>query len=449
MKVSPIYVNNLNGYCVKPMPNGVLRVSSNENEKNISDLSGMPFVYPVSFSSLANSSKLRLLFSYGLPCMYTGIPMIDPKVLSRMQKSQLFSKPASEVIEALKPYNDSFIGMEAKVLELIRDRAAIHPEKTVKELLLEVEPIYRRRLRKKQAPIFRELTELSHSLPEHYQKNFRILMQDTDNKLNEKPIIIPFSSYEFKYRLGKIRDDILNTNNVKAKKVMNKLIKESKRFSNSTNANTIENQKKVLNFFDIILKTSVLKENEALRNLIDVSKSRLTKEEIIVPFSRKAFIYDLSKLIDGLDQKTQEKFILTAQKLPTSQESFSAYVLKIAAESSEKIGHRVIWPSLASVEHILPRANGGPNELFNYGGATTRANSARKNIDFIVQMKLVPETRQYTQKYLDRLIELYHQGVFRKINLSPKYITDFANSVYEQSRHGLKLDLSKLYNQSA
>ena len=145
MKVSPIYVNKLNGYCVKPMPNGVLRVSSNENEKNISDLSGMPFVYPVSFSSLANSSKLRLLFSYGLPCLYTGIPMIDPKVLSRMQKSQLFSKPASEVIEALKPYNDSFIGMEAKVLELIRDRAAIHPEKTVKELLWEVEPIYRRR----------------------------------------------------------------------------------------------------------------------------------------------------------------------------------------------------------------------------------------------------------------------------------------------------------------
>ncbi len=180
-----------------------------------------------------------------------------------------------------------------------------------------------------------------------------------------------------------------------------------------------------------------------------MSKSRLTKEEIIVPFSRKSFIYDLAKLIEGLDEKTQEKFILTAQKLPTSQECFSAYVLKIAAESPDKIGHRIIWPSLASVEHILPRANGGPNELFNYGGATTRTNSDRKNIDFIVQMKRVPETRQYTQKYLDRLIELYHQGVFKKINLSPRYITDFANSIYEQSRHTLNLDLSKLYNQSA
>lgn len=449
MKVSPIYVNNLSGYCVKPMPQGVLRISSLENDNNISDLSGMPYFYPVTFSGLANSSKLRLLFSYGLPCMYSGITMIDPKVLSRMQKSQLFSKPASEVLTALEPYHDSFIGMEAKVIELIRDRASVHPEKTIKELLQEVEPIYRRRLRKKQAPIFHELIELSHSLPEYYQRRFNILMQETNNKLNERPVIIPFSSYEFKYRLGKIKEDILKTNNTKAKKVMNKLIKESKRFSNSTNANTIENQKKVVDFLDIILKTSVLKDNEALRNLIDVSKSRLTKEEIIVPFSRKSFIYDLAKLIEGLDEKTQEKFILTAQKLPTSQESFSAYVLKIAAESPDKIGHRIIWPSLASVEHILPRANGGPNELFNYGGATTRTNSDRKNIDFIVQMKRVPETRQYTQKYLDRLIELYHQGVFKKINLSPRYITDFANSIYEQSRHTLNLDLSKLYNQSA
>ena len=41
---------------------------------------------------------------------------------------------------------------------------------------------------------------------------------------------------------------------------MNKLIKEAKRFSNSTNANTIENQKKVLTFLDIILRKFIKKE---------------------------------------------------------------------------------------------------------------------------------------------------------------------------------------------
>lgn len=84
-------------------------------------------------------------------------------------------------------------------------------------------------------------------------------MDATSKKLNEKPIVVPFSSYEFKYKLSKIKDDIHNGSDVKSKKVMNKLIKEAKRFSNSTNANTIENQKKVLTFLDIILRKSVLK----------------------------------------------------------------------------------------------------------------------------------------------------------------------------------------------
>lgn len=70
---------------------------------------------------------------------------------------------------------------------------------------------------------------------------------------------------------------------------MNKLIKEAKRFSNSTNANTIENQKKVLTFLDIILRKSVLKNNAQLRDLLDTSYSRLNDDKIVVPFSRKAF----------------------------------------------------------------------------------------------------------------------------------------------------------------
>ena len=95
-------------------------------------------------------------------------------------------------------------------------------------------------------------------------------MDDTDKKLNEKPIIIPFSSYEYKYKLTKIREDIVNKGTLKEKKVMNKLIKESKRFANSTNANTIENQKKVLAFQELILRKSVLKNNEQLKNLIEL-----------------------------------------------------------------------------------------------------------------------------------------------------------------------------------
>ena len=445
MKVPAVYFNSLNN-CTSRIKSGRVNKDDAQISNNkIDELSGLPYIYPVSFSSIGNSSKLRTLFSYGLPCMYSGIPMIDPKVLTKMLKNQTFSRPAAQVLEVLEPYKESFTGIEAKVLEIIKERAKVNPDKNIQEILKDVEPVYKRRLRKKQAPIFHELTEAAYALPVQYQNQFKKLMCETDKKLNERPIIIPFSSYEFRYKLSKIREDIVKGEDIKAKKVINKLIKESKWLANSTNPKTIENQKQIVNFLDVILKKSVLKNNEQLKNLIEVSKSRLTREEIIIPFSRKAFIYDLAKIINDLpDKKLQEKLITIAQKLPTSQESLSAYVLKTAAEPPDKIGHRLLWPSLASVEHIFPRSCGGADVLSNFGGATTRTNSNRKNIDFLTHLKLHPEARENCQKYLDRLIDLYHEGIFARHNISPKYITDFQKTIYEQSKHTLNLDLSRL-----
>ena len=327
MKVPAVYFNSLNN-CTSRIKSGRVNKDDAQISNNkIDELSGLPYIYPVSFSSIGNSSKLRALFSYGLPCMYSGIPMIDPKVLTKMLKNQTFSRPASQVLEVLEPYKESFTGIEAKVLEIIKERAKVNPDKNIQEILKDVEPVYKRRLRKKQAPIFHELTEASYALPVQYQNQFKKLMCETDKKLNERPIIIPFSSYEFRYKLSKIKEDIVKGEDTKAKKVINKLIKESKWLANSTNPKTLENQKQVINFLDVILKKSVLKDNDQLKNLIEVSKSRLTREEIIIPFSRKAFIYDLAKIINDLpDKKLQEKIITIAQKLPTSQESLSAYV---------------------------------------------------------------------------------------------------------------------------
>lgn len=445
MKVPAVNLNNLNNLNSNSISHGATKNNMPDNNRQISDLKGMPYVYPVNFTAIQNSSRLRELFSYELPCMYSGIPMIDPKQLSRMLKNQTFFQPAATVVEVLSKYQKSFTGMEAKVFDILKDRAAIHPDKNIQELLQEIEPVYRRRLRKKQAPIFRKLTEAAYALPEKYKRSFKKLMEDTDKKLNEKPIIIPFSSYEYTYKLTKIREDILSNGTLKEKKVMNKLIKESKRFAKSTNANTIENQKKVLAFQELILKKSVLKNNQPLKNLIELSKSRLNREEVILPFSRKSFLYDLIKVIgDSPDKKLRDKLITIAQTLPTSQENVSAYILKTALETPDKIGHRLLWPSLASIEHILPKSCGGQDVLSNFGGATTRENSARKNIDFVEQLKRRPQARENCQKYIDRLVELYRQGVFYKNGISPKYIVDFRNTIYEQSKHTLKLDAPKL-----
>lgn len=413
-----------------------------------SKLISMPFFYPLSCAPIQNSSKLRALFAYKLPCMYSGVPMIDPKQLSRWMKNKLFKRPAPEVLEVLRPFRDSFVvgSMEEQVLKIVDDRAKVHPNMNLKELLLEVKPIYSKELRKLQIPIFHELLDVTDTLPYDYQHKYRMLIKEAESRLNETPVLIPFSSYEFKYKLCKIKDDISKGQSVKAKKVMNKLIKESKHLSNATNDRTIGNQKKVIKFMEQILRKSVLSNCIPLKELINLSKRKLNKEEIIVPFTRKSFIYDVVRIIEDYpDSDIQDKVISIAQKLPTSKDCLAAYVVKITTEHSDKIGYRLVWPSLASIEHLLPRSCGGADVMANFGGATTRENSARKNIDFVEQLEKRPETPINCQKYVDKLVELSHSGVFDVLNINPKYVTDFVKTIYRLSSHKLKLDASGLY----
>lgn len=445
MKVSAITSYNISAKQIRKQKTNSTGFDNVKYQNSFYQLD-IPFVYPISFTSIQNSSKLRVLFGYDLPCIYSGITMIDPKHFSRMLKSQVFNRPSSEVVKYLEKYSDSISGMEKHALKILSARSKMHPQSSIQELLEEIEPIYRTNLRRTQTPILRTLVELSKQLPQQQLENFNLLMSETYKRLSKEPVKIPFSSYEFKYKMAKIKDDILKTDNTKSKKVMNKLMKESKKLSNTTNKETLEYQKKVMGMMEWVLKKSVLKDNPQLNNLIKTSKARLSNTEIIVPFSRKSFLYDLIKIIDNIkDKDLRDKMITTACQLPTSNQNFSAYILKMTHEPSEKICSRILWPYLASVEHLLPRSCGGADEMANFAGATTKENSMRKSIDFVDQIKRRPKTPIYCQKYVDRLIVLYDEGIFDKCKISPKYIIDFKNTIYKLSNETINLDISKLY----
>ena len=447
MKVPAVSLNGVYGndqnYPIKRNLNGSISL---DKYRSINDLSMMPCYYPITFTSIQNSSKLRILFKYDLPCIYSGKTMIDPKHFSKLVKSGAFERPSKEVAEILSRYKNTLSGIEERVAGIISARSKIHPNENIHDLLQEVEPVYRRDLRKKQSGIFRNLYNYFDNLPQNYQDKFKILMTETDKRLNERPVLIPFSSYEFKYKLSKIKDKIITgDNDLKAKKTMNKLIKESKHLSNTTNEKTLEQQKKVIGMLDWVLRKSVLKNNKELQELIGTSKARLTNQKIIAPFSRKSFLYDLGRITEDLQEEQKVKIMQEAFRLPTSSQDFSAYMVKISNEPPEKIASRILWPYLASVEHIFPRSEGGADIMANFAGATTRENSLRKSIDFTEQMKLRPNTPYYCQMYVNKLIDLYHQGIFEKNRINPKYIEEFKNTIYEQSKHQINLDISEFY----
>jgi len=270
-------------------------------------------------------------------------------------------------------------------------------------------------------------------------------MKNTMDRINKVPVLERFSSDEFTYKLSKIQEVIDKLDNRKANKVMALLIEQCKNFSEKTTPETIENQKKTLSFIETIIRTSCIKDNEELQGLMKTSWDELNLKPTLIPFARKVFLYDFAKLTDKiLDKDIQKSLMETACKLPTSSNSLSAYIVKVAKEPSDKIAYRLLWPSFASVEHIFPHSCGGKDEMANFGGATTLENSLRQSIDFTEQMKRRPKTAKYCQKYVDRLIELAHHGVFKKNKIDTQYIEDFKNTIYTQSKGKINLDTSKL-----
>ena len=419
-----------------------------KSEEITSDSVRLPSLYYpcTNFLGAANSGKLKTLFSYGLPCMYSGIEMIDPKRIQKLLRLNMFNAPAPEVLNRTSQYKNSLMGTEAKVYHILEIESKKKPEQTIQDIIKDIAPNYKKILRHQQSPIFQKIIAEGKNLPEGIRYKFIQFMQETKDKLADKPIHIPFSTSEFKYKLTKIKDDIEKLKNTKANKVMNKLYRESERLPDKTSQNYTEIQQDVIKFMRLILRTSVLKNNNALKDLFDDALCRINGEKLKIPFNRKSFIYDLAKLLEDLEDKNlKESLLTTAETLPTSRECVAAYITKFSKEPSDKIMYRILWPSMASVEHIFPKSCGGIDDMSNYGGACTRENSDRKSIDFVEQIRRKPETKINCQKYVNRLIELAKKGVFAENNINTKYIEEFKNTIFEESQGQIDLDISSLY----
>ena len=405
--------------------------------------------------------------------------MIDPKKVSKMLKNKAFNAPIGEVIKRIEQFENSLMGTEANVYQILKEESKYQPDKTVSEVMQDLAGEYNGILRAQQAPIFQQLIIAAKELPEEYRYKFVQLMHETQDKLAGRPVEVKFSRAEFQYRLAKAQEDVKKMNNYKANKVMIKLIEVAQKLTKEDDSITDEEKLKTVEFMEKILKTSVLKDNQSLKYIFANAKSRLRHEKLLIPFNNKTFIYDLKQILlpgeeneiynnaekfdeafakslknneKNVDVTTvqtlsvlKDKMIGIAETLPTSRTSTAAYIMKFAKEPSEKIIYRILWPSFATVEHLYPRACGGIDDMSNYGGACALANSDLGCDLLDEKIKRAPLTPIYCQKYVDRLIELAKQGVFEKHYIDTKYIEEFKNTVFEESKGLINLDISKLY----
>lgn len=406
------------------------------------------FYYPAGISfGLEGSAAMKKLFAYGLPCIYTGKELIDSKVILNLIKKDCIHKlPAIDACQHLEKFTNSLMDTEKEVFLKIKEQAEIEPHKNFKEIMQSLQVQYEYELVKKQIPIFRTLVAYSYSLPEDLKARFDLLIKETEDKINRTPVYTRFSVTEFKYKLQRIKDDIGKLHDKKALGIINHFIKMCDDFAPKTNEKNIYKQKKIVSDMETILKRSILSGHEALEQLFETSKSKLNAEKVLIPFGRKAFIYDLSQIIkDCDDSNLKETFMKIAEKLPTSRDSIAAYITKYAKEPSEKTIFCLIWPSIASIEHIQPKSCGGKNELANYAAACASENSDRSNAPFAEWIKKYPNINKNCQKFIDRLIKYARMGIFEKEGIDINYIEKVKETLATQSEGKIIVDTSKLY----
>ncbi len=460
MKILPIFFNN------KISSNSINLNKYQPSVNTDNRLQGLEFDI-VSFQSKAHpEQKLKLLLQYKLPDLYSDITLLDSMVLENALKRKIFSSQIKSVVKFLQIYKNSLFPIEKQVLSILEHAAQKQPKKTLEQVVHDQFAKHNKILMDEQKPVFEKLTEYSKEMPEDLKLEFDSLMDLYTSKMLHKSVIVPFSVKEFRYKLERISESIKSRNIKKERQTMQKLIKMTENFINpkevilqeklNTKKRSIANKKpkdlvkhnsEVLRQMEKVLFNSSLKDDKELNNLFVMSKSQIYKIPVKHPFKRKSFIYNLNKITSKLENRKLANVMLkTALELPTSKNSVSAFIVNEALNSSEKIGYDLLVASLGTIEHIKPQVNGGETDLNNIVLASKAKNNARAHKAISDIMREDPHLYVTFQKHIDRLIDLYNSGIFRKVGLSKGYIINLRNTLenISPSENPLKLDISKL-----
>lgn len=400
----------------------------------------------ISFKGQPNADRLGKLIKYGVHCMFCDKLMIYGKEFNGFIKSGLFNQPSSEVMNKIGKYEECLENTELKVFQILKEYSQIFPDKTINEIVQLLKSSFERRLIQKQTPVFNQIANKSKALPEEYQMKIGLLMEETKNKIMRKPVKVPFSSYEFQYKLKQMKKYALGTDDTARSEVIDKLISISEKFSQETNNQTQPHQIKILKKIKKTLIQNNFKDDKKFNRLLDNSFKRLYGQPMIMQFKKKSFTYDLYKILSACENKELVREILTiGEKLPTSHNSASAYIIKYINEDAEKLFYNLFEKYFYSADHLKAHSKGGKNRLSNYIPAHRKCNTQKGSDDLELCINKNEKIRNHIKVSYNDMVKLNNNGIFKEVNLGTKYLYSIAKAIFKQSgKHKVEVDTSQI-----
>lgn len=381
-------------------------------------------------SYISDCPELKGLLQYNIPCIYSGVPLLDSSKIAGIQKT--LNKDSQTALEALQPYEKYMQPTERNIFTLLKTQSKEYPEKTIQDILIDIAKNHEAQLRTEQERVIDTLKDMSKGLPEESQYKFQLLLHETYDKLDKKPVVIPFSRDVFLYNLEKLCDY-----NFITPKIRRKMLQQGEKIPANNGIETQVMQLHRVNSIERMATRTSLNNLPEFKELIQKAKEQIGKKPIVMHFSRKTFIHDLKKVLNGMPEVYDDLYnemMATALEIPSSQTSISAFAAKNSRLSSSIIATKLVIPSVASIEHVKPRSKDGKNNISNYALASKSANEKRGDMPLYEFFKNNPQVKLNIQKHFDRLIELANDGTFEKCEVPHMYIWTLKNRIEKESR---------------
>ena len=213
------------------------------------------------------------------------------------------------------------------------------------------------------------------------------------------------------------------------KAVVNFLVKTSKmnpeltmqgimtQYSPSAKVLLEDEQRNVLS--EVSQKASVLGKDNPVEKYIQKGLKDIAESTDKKHFERKPFLKGLVDVTNKLSDKELAGQILdTAVKLPMSQNSIEAFIVKYGhgSKTDKQIAHRLAQTAVSTAEHIHPDTLGGPDHTSNYVAECGDCNSKRGHMPLEEWMENFPNMPRSVQRNIDEVTERIIQG-----NLGGRY----------------------------
>ena len=401
-----------------------------------------------SFGIIKTASEFRNLAAQKtIHCIYCNKPLLSNKIPDKLKSSGLFSRGILDVVQEMLNYVTYMQPTEKNVLKKLTIMAFDYPKIRLSEAIKKLYPEANKELLKEQIPIIQELSTVAEKLPRGYKTKFKKLIKISKYRLYEKEYIPEeFSGKEFSYKIKRIEETI------KDKTLAQKIIKLTEplthpvfkkqnlplteKFTNNilsltqtrdVNYSTLTKSDLQLILINQIRKYAEILNRKDIINICDIGINTIQHKPVKIKFSNKAFKYDLNELLENMtDDKLRAEINTIVSKLPNSRTSVNSFITKHEMSASDAIGYNLLRPSIATIEHMNPKSNGGQNELFNYALSCERDNNIRSNGDMKTFIKSFPIQNQ--KKYFKEIFAEVKKG-----RISRKDAIGMLNTFYKES----------------